>query len=161
MEWNSIYENILWQCLLGTMALEDRLDNVSYGDGFVTTGAIRKAHGCWTSGKLVTLVPQGTSWFHHRSPSLPSLGAALSGRSWEGLLNDWAAWGAAAASVPWHRHPPSLLALYLSLLKSRYHHLNPDPLLFWFSFPWVGGRISLEVVAERQWANDSKYARQR
>ena len=52
------------------------------------TRAIRKAHGCQTSGKLVTLVPQGTSWFRHRSPSLPSLGAALSERSWEGLLND-------------------------------------------------------------------------
>lgn len=64
-------------------------------------------------------------------------------------------------SVLWHSHPPSLLALYLSLLKSRYHRLNPDPLLFWFSFPWVGGRVSLEVVAKRQWANDSKYARHR
>ena len=69
--------------------------------------------------------------------------------------------GAAAASILWHSHPPSLLALYLSLLKSRYHRLNSDPLLFWFSFPWVGGRVSLEVVAKRQWANDSKYARHR
>ena len=36
MEWDSIYENILWQRLLGTTALEDRLDNGSYGAGSVT-----------------------------------------------------------------------------------------------------------------------------
>lgn len=52
---------VVWQCLLWTMALEDGLDNGFYGEGLITTGPIRKAHRCWTSGKRVTLVPQGTS----------------------------------------------------------------------------------------------------
>lgn len=42
------------------------------------------AVGLWEAGYLGA---SGDIWFHPRSPSLPSLGAAH-GRSWEGLLND-------------------------------------------------------------------------
>lgn len=71
-------------------------------------------------------------------------------------MTEWP--GCAAAAACSVTQPPTIFAhsSYLSLLKSRYHLSNLRSSLVLILFPGVGGRVSLEVVVERQRANDSE-----